>query len=82
VVGFDDVLPAEVATPAMTTVRQPLRAMGLEAARRVLEEIAKAPRRQGSPVLHQTSPELVARMSTAAPPAERRTMKAAGRRRD
>jgi len=79
VIGFDDVLPAEVATPAMTTIRQPLRTMGLEAARRVLDEIARPPRRQSCPVLHQTSPELVARMSTASPPAAGRSSKAAGR---
>ncbi len=79
VVGFDDVLPAEVATPAMTTIRQPLRAMGLEAARRVLEEIGKAPRR-GDSMLHQTSPELVVRMSSVPPPHKRLPGKAAGRR--
>lgn len=79
VVGFDDVLPAEVTTPAMTTIRQPLRDMGLEAARRVLEEITKSPRKHGSPVLHQSSPELVARMSTASPPAESRAAQAVGR---
>ncbi len=78
VVGFDDVLPAEVATPAMTTIRQPLRAMGLEAARRVLEEIGKTPRRRGDSILHQTSPELVVRMSTVPPPAERRAARSAG----
>jgi len=32
VVGFDDVLPAAVATPGITTIRQPLREMGLLAA--------------------------------------------------
>ena len=82
VVGFDDVLPAEVATPAMTTIRQPLREMGLEAARRVLEEIRKTPSRQRASMLHQTSPELVVRMSTVPPPAGRRAAKTAGRRRN
>ena len=33
VLGFDDVLPAEVATPAITTIRQPMQEMGLLAAR-------------------------------------------------
>ena len=37
VMGFDDVLPAEVATPAMSTVRQPLKEMGREAADAVSE---------------------------------------------
>ncbi len=32
VLGFDDVLPAAVATPAITTIRQPLKEMGLMAA--------------------------------------------------
>lgn len=81
VVGFDDVLPAEVATPAMTTIRQPLRAMGLEAARRVLEEIRNTPRRRGDSMLHQTSPELVVRMSTVPPPSAQSIAKAAVRRR-
>jgi LacI family transcriptional regulator len=80
VMGFDDVLPAEVATPAITTIRQPLRGMGLEAARRVLEEIRKSPEKQGRAMLHQTSPELVVRMSTVPPPAGRRTARANGRR--
>ncbi|HEX4030745.1 MAG TPA: LacI family DNA-binding transcriptional regulator [Terracidiphilus sp.] len=81
VVGFDDVLPAEVATPAMTTIRQPLREMGLEAARRVLEELRRAPRKHGGSLLHRTSPELVVRMSTVSAPAQRRAAKMSGRRR-
>jgi len=76
VVGFDDVLPAEVATPAMTTIRQPLREMGLEAARRVLEEIRKTSRKQSASTVHQTSPELVVRMSTVPPPPGQRTTRA------
>lgn len=68
VMGFDDVLPAEVATPAMTTIRQPLREMGLEAAQRVLRAINPTAGKDTEAQLHKTSPELVARMSTAAPP--------------
>lgn len=75
VMGFDDVLPAEVATPAMTTIRQPLREMGLEAAQRVLRAIKATSGKDTKAQLHKTDPELVVRMSTAAPP------KAAGRRR-
>lgn len=67
VMGFDDVLPAEVATPAMTTVRQPLREMGIEAAERVLHAIRSTQSKTAQPVLHQTTPELVVRSSTAAP---------------
>lgn len=68
VMGFDDVLPAEVATPAMTTIRQPLRDMGLAAASRVLDAIRKPPRKDHDGRLHLTTPELVVRMSTAPPP--------------
>ena len=75
VMGFDDVLPAEVATPAMTTVRQPLREMGLEAAERVLHAIRSAPGNAEKPCLHQTEPELVIRMSTAPPPAKNKAPK-------
>lgn len=67
VMGFDDVLPAEVATPAMTTIRQPLRKMGLEAAERVLEAIKRGASTQVKATLRLTEPELVVRMSTAAP---------------
>ncbi len=67
VMGFDDVLPAEVATPAMTTIRQPLREMGLEAAERVLHAIRNIPGKPEKARLHQTNPELVIRKSTAPP---------------
>jgi len=66
VIGFDDVLPARVATPGMTTVHQPLKEMGLLAAKWVLEEIAA--RQAGGPGsvrLHYAQPELVVRASTA-----------------
>lgn len=66
VMGFDDILPAEVATPAMTTIRQPLRGMGIEAAERVLQAIGTTSREQAR--LHMTWPELVVRQSTAPPP--------------
>ena len=67
VMGFDDVLPAEVATPPMTTIRQPLREMGVEAADWVLQAIRKSPGREQKVRLHKTRPELVVRMSTAPP---------------
>jgi len=68
VVGFDDVLPAAVATPAITTVRQPLREMGLLAAEWVLSAIeAREQKREKTPRLHRAPPELVVRMSSAAP---------------
>ncbi len=68
VLGFDDVLPAAVATPAITTIRQPLREMGLLAAEWVLSAIeAREQRREQTPLLHRAPPELVVRMSSAAP---------------
>ncbi len=68
VMGFDDVLPAEVATPAMTTIRQPLSEMGVEAAERVLQAIKRGAGKAEKPRLHKPSPELVIRKSTACPP--------------
>jgi LacI family transcriptional regulator len=67
VMGFDDVLPGVVATPSITTIRQPLKEMGLQAARWVLEAIegwehGVAP----TPKLFLTQPSLVLRDSTAA----------------
>lgn len=64
VMGFDDVLPAEVATPAMSTVRQPLHEMGREAADVVLKTIRQPAGKTAKTKLHLTTPELVARMST------------------
>lgn len=66
VMGFDDVYPAAVATPAITTIRQPLREMGIEAAQRVLNAL-KSPAGAEKARVHQPFPELVVRMSTAAP---------------
>ena len=68
VMGFDDVLPAEVATPAMTTIRQPLKEMGREAADRVLQAIKRRSDKPERARLHKPAPELVVRKSTASPP--------------
>ena len=67
VMGFDDVLPAEVATPSMTTIRQPLKDMGCEAAEFVVQAIRRGPGKGDSGRLHKPCPELVVRMSTAPP---------------
>jgi len=69
VMGFDDVLPAEVATPPMTTIRQPLREMGLEAAECVLGAIKRGQGTASRARLHMPSPELVVRLSTGPAPA-------------
>jgi DNA-binding LacI/PurR family transcriptional regulator len=68
VLGFDDVLPAAVATPAITTIHQPLSEMGLLSAEWVIEAIqAREQKRDQLPRLHRARPELVVRMSCAGP---------------
>ena len=70
VMGFDDVLPAEVATPSITTIRQPLKEMGCEAADRVVQAIRRGQGKAERAHLHKPCPELVVRMSTAPPVAK------------
>jgi LacI family transcriptional regulator len=73
VIGFDGVLPAEVATPAITTIRQPLREMGMQAAEWVMHAIGKRGRNMDdAPRLYRALPELVVRDSTSAPPRRKR----------
>ena len=71
VLGFDD-LPvlAEVATPPLTTVRQPLPEMMRTATMQLIGRLEGE--RSGEPEHMTASPELVVRQSTA-PPAARRT---------
>jgi LacI family transcriptional regulator len=70
VVGFDDILPAAVATPGITTIRQPLREMGILATECMLQALEQ---RQDGTVrkarLHMLAPEIVVRASSAPPPA-------------
>ena len=61
-VGFDDVQSAAFQNPALTTVRQPLHAMGLLAAREIIQAVTGGERRCKPLVLE---PELVVRESTA-----------------
>ena len=63
VMGFDDVLPARVSTPAITTVRQPLNSMGLQAADVILRALHRSSNGKGR--LMKSPPELVVRTSTA-----------------
>ncbi len=62
VVGFDDILSAEYATPSLTTVRQPLLEMGKQGAKMLLERIAN--REQDYPAEITMAPEFVVREST------------------
>ncbi|RRA49547.1 LacI family DNA-binding transcriptional regulator [Acidipila sp. EB88] len=65
VMGFDDVLPAEVSTPAITTIRQPLHAMGVQAATQMLQCLnSTASPSARKATLLKSHPELVVREST------------------
>lgn len=77
VLGFDDVLPAAVATPGITTIRQPLKQMGLQAVELVLRALeAREKGIEVEPQMHLAVPELVVRTSSARPPG--RKSRAAG----
>jgi LacI family transcriptional regulator len=77
VLGFDDVLPAEVATPAITTIRQPLKEMGVQSAEWMLRALdAREKGVEEKPRLHKALPELVVRMSTSRPPRKKAKTKA------
>lgn len=68
VVGFDDILQAAVATPGITTIRQPLRAMGLLAAEWVLKVLDARGGRKATTALREVfQPELIVRSSSASP---------------
>lgn len=64
VVGFDDIQSAAFQNPGLTTVRQPLRQMGVIAAETLLRRI-NAPARSPYPKSISIEPELIIRASTA-----------------
>ena len=66
IVGFDDVQSAAFQNPALTTVRQPLRTMGILAAEAIVRQIA-APAEKPSSRQVMVDPELIVRESTAVP---------------
>src|SRR6202158_541319 len=67
VVGFDDVLLSSLSAPSLTTVRQPLEAMGNLAVNIVMEGVnAGLEKRDWSISRHKMNPELVIRDSTRA----------------
>ncbi len=69
VAGFDDTLAARSTVPQLTTVRQPLRAMGARAVELLLARIG-ADKKSSAPVDADVfATELVIRASTGAPPA-------------
>src|SRR6266852_5599021 len=65
VVGFDDVSPAAIYSPALTTVRQPMEIMGTAAATIVLEAINATLEKKPTRTIHRRIvPELIVREST------------------
>ena len=67
VIGFDDVPLSALAAPSLTTVRQPLEAMGNLAVNVIMEEVnANLEKRDWNIVQHKMNPELVIRDSTRA----------------
>jgi len=65
VTGFDDLYPARLADPPLTTVRQPMRTLGERACARLLDRIAHPTL---SPAVQLLPTELVLRSSCGCPP--------------
>ena len=67
VIGFDDVALSATAAPSLTTIRQPMEAMGNLAVNIIMEGInANQEKRDWTITHHRTTPELVIRESTRA----------------
>ncbi len=65
VIGFDDIAPAALYAPALTTVRQPMEAMGAAAATLVVEIINAGPEKKPARAIHRkVVPDLIVREST------------------
>ena len=65
VVGFDDVSPANIYSPALTTVRQPMEVMGATVANIVVEAInGMLEKKSVRPIHRRLAPELIVREST------------------
>jgi LacI family transcriptional regulator len=67
VIGFDDVAQANLSAPSLTTIRQPMEAMGALSAGMVLDAIKSVNQKRDIPVVRRKIPaELVVRESTHA----------------
>ncbi len=67
VIGFDDVMPAAVSTPRLTTIRQPMESMGATSVHLLLDALKALAEKQVAQAEHRVLPaELVVRESTAA----------------
>ena len=68
VIGFDDVAASALYTPALTTIRQPMEAMGTAAVSIVVDGIkAVVDKRSVGAIHRKMAPELVVRESTRGP---------------
>ena len=72
IVGFDDIQSAAFQNPGLTTVRQPLRTMGMLAAETVVRQITSPAEHLPTKQL-MVDPELVVRDSTCCPPAQKKS---------
>ena len=67
VIGFDDVAQAALSVPSLTTIRQPMEAMGSMSVGIMLDSIKAVDQKRDAPVIRRKIPaELVVRESTAA----------------
>jgi DNA-binding LacI/PurR family transcriptional regulator len=67
VIGFDDVAASSLYTPSLTTIRQPMEAMGATAASLVVEGINSVQEKREMTAVHRKlAPELAVRESTRA----------------
>jgi len=65
VIGFDDIAPASICTPPLTTVRQPMELMGSQAVHILLEGLRASQETRDWKAQHRKlAPELVVREST------------------
>lgn len=67
IIGFDDIMFAEIAQPPLTTIRQPLQEMLRVAVERLIQRLEKADD-AGSIAHHSFTPELIIRGSTGPGP--------------
>lgn len=74
VVGFDDITGAAFQNPSLTTVRQPLRKMGVIAAEHLLQRIAR-PNSDSFPRLITVEPEFMVRNSTGRAPGQKLSLR-------
>jgi LacI family transcriptional regulator len=66
VIGFDDVAPAAISTPAITTIRQPMEAMGIAAVEMIGTAIRNTGEHPREPAQRRRlMPELIIRESTS-----------------